>query len=90
MGASRARWPKRAANLADDRDAALALLAATKDRRDRTATPGGGRARRSTSRNAGIATRSARAWPIVASLIRDLGALSAGVSDGLANADLED
>jgi DNA polymerase III subunit delta' len=76
-------------DLADDRDAALALIASTKDRaigpRLRAAAALAQHGSKRRDRDALGARLS-----IVASLIRDLGALSAGVSDGLANADLED
>ena len=76
-------------DLADDRDAALALLASTKDRaigpRLRAAASLAQHGSKRRDRDALGARLS-----IVAALIRDLGALSAGVSDGLANADLED
>jgi DNA polymerase III subunit delta' len=76
-------------DLADDRDAALALLAATKDRaigpRLRAAASLAQHQSKRRDRDA-LGTRLA----IVASLIRDLGALSAGVTGSLANADLED
>jgi DNA polymerase-3 subunit delta' len=78
-----------AGDLADDRDAAVALLASTKDRavgpRLRAAASLAQHGSKRRDRDALGARLS-----IVASLIRDLGVLSAGVCDGLANADLED
>jgi DNA polymerase-3 subunit delta' len=78
-----------AGDLGGDREAALALLASTKDRavgpRLRAATSLAQHGSKRRDREALSARLS-----IVASLIRDLGVLSAGASDGLANADLED
>jgi DNA polymerase-3 subunit delta' len=76
-------------DLGDDRDAALALLAAT---RDRAVGPRLKAAAALAQHNSKRRDREALGMrlSIVASLIRDLGALSAGVSEGLANADLEE
>jgi DNA polymerase-3 subunit delta' len=76
-------------NLEDDRTAAMALLAVTKDKaiapRLRAAASLAQHQSRRRDREA-LGTRLA----ILASLIRDLGVLSAGVTAALANADLED
>lgn len=76
-------------DLEDDRLAAMSLLAATKDKaiapRLRAAASLAQHGSKRRDREA-LGTRLA----ILASLIRDLGVLAAGVGAGLANADLED
>jgi DNA polymerase-3 subunit delta' len=76
-------------DLADDRDAALALLASTKGRAIGPRLKAAASLAQHGSKRRDRDALGAR-LSIVASLIRDLGALSAGVSDGLANVDLED
>jgi DNA polymerase-3 subunit delta' len=74
-------------DLGDDRDAALALIAATKDRAIAPRLKAAAALAQHHSKRRDREALGMR-LSIVASLIRDLGALSAGVADGLANADL--